>query len=440
MVERPGIRRLAPIVSALLLAGCASPVPTPTPSVFAMPSSPATPVVTASTLPGASTSPAMPPDTAPSVSTAKPVTGEVMAPAPISGRWLPSSAWIGSELLVTGGSTRVDRRPARDGAAYDPKTNTWRSIADQPNLGGGGATALWTGDAMLLWSLGSGGDLPQTTSGGASYSVMSNQWKLVGRLNGPPDGNYLAVWTGTRMLIWGNTESLATTDGALYDPAVGGWRTMPSAPIGPRWGYSLTWTGAEAIVFGGVDTASGDAMADGAAFNPNTDMWRRLPAAPITPRRGHIAAWTGRELVVFGGLSAQGGVPVNDGAAYDPSSGRWRVLPASPLGPRLPGTAVWTGSELVLWGGTACAPVGDQLSCSVFAADGASLDPQQLTWRVIAPGPLGPRTGQVSAWTGSDLIIWGGQVQQPDGLTGLSDGAIYEPSTDTWLTLSVLSR
>src|SRR4051794_35987802 len=66
-----------------------------------------------------------------------------VADAPLSPREDAFGVWTGSETLVIGGS---DARPCpanadcippevpplRDGAAFDPETGTWRTIADAP--------------------------------------------------------------------------------------------------------------------------------------------------------------------------------------------------------------------------------------------------------------------------------------------------------------------
>ena len=46
----------------------------------------------------------------------------------MSETFAPSVVWTGDEMLVWGGYD-ADGTPIRDGAAYRPSTNTWRSIA-----------------------------------------------------------------------------------------------------------------------------------------------------------------------------------------------------------------------------------------------------------------------------------------------------------------------
>jgi hypothetical protein len=59
------------------------------------------------------------------------------------------SVWTGRELIVWGTAVCVNVRP-RDGAAYDPATDSWRSIAEGP-IELTDATAVWTGSEMIVF-------------------------------------------------------------------------------------------------------------------------------------------------------------------------------------------------------------------------------------------------------------------------------------------------
>lgn len=71
---------------------------------------------------------------------------------------------------------------------------------------------------------------------------------------------------------------------------------------------------------------------------------------------------------------------------------------------------------------------------------------QPVGWAPIAESPLGARGGTLSAWTGDEWLILGGSTQPPcpgnadcvgptdDQL--LTDGAAYDPQTDTWRPLA----
>jgi len=95
--------------------------------------------------------------------------------------------------------------------------------------------------------------------------------------------------------------------------------------------------------------------------------------------------------------------------------------------PRAGHSAVWTGSEMIIWGGD------DSLeSRRPPLATGGQYDPSRDAWR-----PTGTknapraRTGQTAVWTGREMIVWGGQG--PDGLLG--DGSAYAPELESWKAL-----
>lgn len=157
--------------------------------------------------------------------------------------------------------------------------------------------------------------------------------------------------------------------------------------------------------------------------------WEPLPEAPIETRREHAAVWTGQELLVWGGVTESfagpGQVFRADGAALQPATGSWRTLPEAPLVPRTAFATAWTGAEMVVWGG---------YGRHAQLGDGAAYDPATDGWRAIAPSPLSPRSGAAAAWSGTEMLVVGGH----DNAGSLSDGAAYDPVTDAWRPLPPL--
>jgi hypothetical protein len=67
------------------------------------------------------------------------------------------------------------------------------------------------------------------------------------------------------------------------------------------------------------------------------------------PRGGSATVWAGRELVVWGGTLGHTIPP--HGETYDPTSDTWSAMPRSPLRARYQPIAVWTGTSVLIWGG-----------------------------------------------------------------------------------------
>ncbi|WP_198653415.1 Kelch repeat-containing protein [Actinocorallia populi] len=152
---------------------------------------------------------------------------------------------------------------------------------------------------------------------------------------------------------------------------------------------------------------------------------RTIERAPIPARSSHTAVWTGEEMLVWGGQGAPDdprdsyATLLTDGAAYDPDSDTWRVMAKSPLSGRTGQNAVWTGSVLLIWGGDAHRKK---------LKDGAAYDPAKNTWTALPDAP-DARSGAQTAWTGTEALFIGGSGSSPKGGVG------YNPATGTWRAL-----
>src|SRR5581483_7234422 len=100
----------------------------------------------------------------------------------------------------------------------------------------------------------------------------------------------------------------------------------------------------------------------------------------------------------------------------------WQRGAVGPLRSRVGHVSVWTGSELVVWGGEP-------------AADGAAYNPSTASWRRIRPAPFPASTGAASAWTGFELLVWGGDTGGPRAVVTANGGA-YDIGADVWRRLS----
>lgn len=103
--------------------------------------------------------------------------------------------------------------------------------------------------------------------------------------------------------------------------------------------------------------------------------------------------------------------------------GTWSSLPNAPIVARSPAVTAWTGTQMLVWGGA---------NGNTQYADGAAYDPTTRVWTKLPPSPLSARSDATSVWTGKYLFIWGGggpsTDQQPDG-------ALYDPVARRWIKL-----
>lgn len=272
-----------------------------------------------------------------------------------SARHTPSHVWDGASLLVYGGAQKFG--VVQDGGRYDPQSDTWTALGTTP-----GRriyhVALWTGSRMLLWG-GWGDGIHKAT--GFAYDPQAATWTPMAA-SGAPGGRSFAgaVWTGSELLIWGGCDGAMGTcagvkgDGARYDPVADQWKPMTaSGAPAPRTAHSAVWTGSRMIVFGGCANANTAPTVSGsAAYDPVSDSWSPLSTAGAPADRcGHAAAWLPgiKRMAIWGGwdASARG-----DGALYDPATDSWSpVADANAPVPRQRFAFAASDRCLFIWGG-----------------------------------------------------------------------------------------
>ena len=88
-------------------------------------------------------------------------------------------------------------------------------------------------------------------------------------------------------------------------------------------------------------------------------------------------------------------------------------------------TAVWTGSEMIIWGGQ-----DDNLQ---YLNTGGRYNPSTDSWAATntTTAPDG-RGGHTAVWTGSEMIVWGGVTDNSYANTG----GRYNPGTDSWTSVN----
>ena len=178
---------------------------------------------------------------------------------PISPRNLAISVWTGAEWIVWGGTDGTQE--FNDGAAYDSVSGTWRTMVASPlsarRFRGGG---VWTGQEVLLTAGSSGGD-PYGGNGemaladGAAYDPVTDAWRSIA--DGPAHPGFVPIWTGTHMLLFAKGGVVS------YDAVNDRWDEGfdwgdvahdDSAPV---------WTGSVVVLLGSYDGSNG-----GAVFTP----------------------------------------------------------------------------------------------------------------------------------------------------------------------------
>jgi hypothetical protein len=242
-----------------------------------------------------------------------------------------SAAWTGTEMLVWGCLGKA--------AAFDPQQNRWRSLPQPPT--GQGITA-WTGRELIGWGGGCCGD---AWSDGSAYDPASDSWRTLARSPLAPSQRPIGAWTGHELVLFvrgtddeGRPYPASLARAAAYDPRTDTWRRLAPPPV-PVAGTAV-WDGHELLVVGDGRTAL--------AYDPASDRWRRL-APLLAPRLAQAMVWTGTRALLWGAAGASAPDPA--GLAYDPVDDRWSTLPALPFADASM-TAAWTGRRLLVWFGS----------------------------------------------------------------------------------------
>lgn len=136
-----------------------------------------------------------------------------------------------------------------DGSVTSDKMATGAVAA---NLAVSGQTAVPSG-GMILSSNAS--DATRLSAGYVKLGRLeaANAWEQ--RANFPSSArvSYIAVWTGSEMIIWGGTSGTSFNDGGRYSPTANTWDPMPTANgPGALAGHIAIWTGSQMIVWGGA--------------------------------------------------------------------------------------------------------------------------------------------------------------------------------------------
>jgi hypothetical protein len=329
-----------------------------------------------------------------------------------SARMAHTSVWTGTEMIVFGGEIALPNNSyalgglAPGGGIYNPSTNTWRSLTTtDAAVNRTGHTAVWTGSKMIVFGgsrNSSAADyIPVTPpndggllNNGGIFDPTTNTWSPIST-TGAPSRRFLhsAVWTGSKMIVWGGTDATAGTNlanGAAYDPVTNSWSPISTTNAPTKWFNDVSvWTGTKMIVWNGAF--------GGGSYDPATDSWTTIPimSTAIGADDGHYQTksmvWTGNELLIF---------PTVGAGSYSPTTGYTSLN--APNHNTHGAKAVWTGRQMVIIG---------QRSGWIY-------DSVSKNWETVSetdfPGALvAPRTfkwlsGHSAVWTGTQVLVWGG--------------------------------
>jgi hypothetical protein len=327
-----------------------------------------------------------------------------------AGRELACSVWTGTGMFVWGGRTPGTSTLLGDGAIYDPATDKWTTVSttDAPQARAM-PTCLWTGQVVIVW----GGGVPGTTAykTGALYDPKTDAWTPMADAAA---GHFspVAVWTGSQMILWGGSTATGSVllSGGLYDPATNQWTPIISTGSAPQTiGMGAVWAGSLGMLtFGGADATK--VILSAYQYLPSTNHWAKyddINPSGFVARKDAYVAWVNSKMVIWGGRTFTN-APLKTGVLYDVAKKTWTVLPAPPstvtARAAVPFESGWIGRS-----GTTAYLLGGVTTGTNVGQDGVFVDTTSSTWTVIpAWTPAGDHRSGAGAWTGNELIVWGG--------------------------------
>ena len=253
-----------------------------------------------------------------------------VAPSPI-GRSEGQGAVVNGKLYVFGGA-----RSGRSSQVYNPANNTWRQIADVPELRLTHAGTAVSGKNIYLAGgyIGNPGGRGQifATTHVWKYNVDTNKWSRMPSLPQARGSGGLEVLNGKLHFFGGSDINRADRRHHWVLSLNGGKRWTYAAPL-PKVRNHMgdAVLGGQLYAVGGqVTQEHTGAQASVYRWNPSTDTWKQLASLPRA--RSHIAGATfvmGDRLLVAGGFNTKGD-QVSDVTAYDPQSNSWKTLTPLP--------------------------------------------------------------------------------------------------------------
>jgi N-acetylneuraminic acid mutarotase len=255
--------------------------------------------------------------------------------------------------------------------AYDPKTNTWSTVAPMPTSRC--RLAVVTGPDGRIYAIGgiTGGNYATGILNTVeAYDSTTNTWSTLAPMPTAREG--LAAATGPDGRIYaigGYTSSNGTVNTVeAYDPKTNRWQTAAPMSTGRNQLVAAAANG-RIYAIGGLTSSNGTGNAV-EAYNPTNDAWQTV--APMSIPRAFSAATTGLDgrIYVVGGAMNDSFNESNTAEVYDAISNTWTTVATLP-------TPIW---------GLAAAAATDG---RVFALGG----------EVAGPGNLAQEIATVEAYT-----------------------------------------
>lgn len=217
-----------------------------------------------------------------------------------------SLVFSNEDLCIFGGKNLIGY--LSDGSCYSFKNRFWKKFSDSPLTARSKHTAVWTNKEICFWG-GIGWDDNKKRkiifNDGACYDPQINKWKPISKINAPtPRYDHSAIWTGKKMCIWGGWQGIIyelENTGSCYDPENDSWDkiSLINSPT-RRYAHSAVWTGTKMCIWGGDN---GNFLNDGACYDPEKRKWLKITTKNAPSKRyKHKTLMSNGKMYIFGGF------------------------------------------------------------------------------------------------------------------------------------------
>jgi hypothetical protein len=333
--------------------------------------------------------------------------------------------WTGREVFFVGGDTSLcppnadcdvpDDPPLADGAAFDPSTESWRTIAPAPVAFSSASTAV-VGDDIYFLVAGSAG-WRGAEPAFLRYSIGGDGWQELATPAGDLGWYQLVAADGVVVAYSSSDEGGGRPD-LVFDPSRGGmWEELPEDPLAPGFDRTMVWSRPRLYLFDHElvpnPGSAEPTLTRAARLDPGTGEWERLPDSEIL---GTGPWFVEDQVMVNPDLGGADGGEVNDwgrrypnGGVFNTGSAAWSDLPAAPT--RAAYSVGVLGSSSAL----------------IYGTNGWLLDLESGSWIELPELPEpGAEIQRPVVAAGADAVVFGGERWR-DGLDGelLGDAWIW---------------
>ena len=325
----------------------------------------------------------------------------------------------GCKILIWGGSA-LDNFYSNRGWIYDSNADSWQDITilDSPEARIDHSATIFDNRMLIIGGVNNNGEL---LNDGGVYHINGDYWDIL-----KPDKRtftkrryHTTTLASSSIFIWGGSNEINVIgDGVIFDIISGDFTSVPANKfIDARKHHSSTlWQNKYIFIWGGQ--GEGGLRSNGAFYDIEKKEWLEFISSNESPsaRFKHSALNLNGEILIWGGQTI-GNSPISDGYLLKANlesdgviRGEWRKISSNGFSSsRIDSSVNWTGSELLVFGGeTTNGPTNT----------GYAYDYIKDSWRSLTTkGGIIPRTKHTAEWTGSELFVFGGLSKLSDTQT-----------------------